>query len=209
MAKVILINGSPRENGCTARALDEMIKVFIEEGIETELFQIGKNDIRGCVACNGCQKLGHCVYGSDIVNEIAAKFKNADGLVVSSPVYYASPNGSLISLLDRLMYSTPYSKQMKVGAAVVSARRSGSSASLDVLNNYFINRNMILAGSTNWNIVHGFTADDVEKDKEGLQTVRNLARNMSFMIKAFMDAKKKYGLPNEELDYFTSFPDGK
>lgn len=209
MAKVILINGSPRENGCTARALDEMIKVFSEEGIETELFQIGKNDIRGCVACNGCQKLGRCVYNGDIVNEIAAKFESADGLVVGSPVYYASPNGSLISLLDRLMYSTPYSKQMKVGAAVVSARRSGSSASLDVLNKYFINRNMMLAGSTNWNIVHGFTADDVEKDLEGLQTIRNLARNMAFMVKAFEAAKEKYGLPKEELDYFTSFPDGK
>lgn len=209
MLQVILINGSPRENGCTERALDEMIKVFTEDGIETEVFQIGKNDIRGCVACNGCQKLGRCAYGSDIVNEIAAKFEDADGLVVGSPVYYASPNGSLISLLDRLMYSTPYSKQMKVGAAVVSARRSGSSASLDVLNKYFINRNMMLAGSTNWNIVHGFTADDVEKDLEGLQTVRNLARNMVFMIKAFTDAKEKYGLPTEEIDYFTSFPDGK
>ena len=209
MAKVILINGSPRENGCTARALDEMIKVFTEEGIETELFQIGKNDIRGCVACNGCQKHGRCVYSGDIVNEIAAKFEGADGLVVGSPVYYASPNGSLISLMDRLMYSTPYSKQMKVGAAVVSARRSGSSASLDVLNKYFINRNMMLAGSTNWNIVHGFTADDMEKDLEELQTIRNLARNIVFMVKAFEDAKDKYGLPKEELDYFTSFPDGK
>lgn len=209
MLKVILINGSPRKDGCTARALDEMIRVFAEEGIETELVQIGKNDIRGCVACNGCQKLGHCVFKDDIVNEIAAKFESAEGLVVGSPVYYASPNGALISLLDRLMYSTPYSKQMKVGAAVVSARRSGSSASVDVLNKYFINRNMMLAGSTNWNIVHGFTADDVEKDQEGLQTVRNLARNMAFMIKAFKDAKENYGLPEEELEYFTSFPDGK
>lgn len=209
MAKVILINGSPREHGCTARALDEMIRIFTEEGIETELFQIGRNDIRGCVACNGCQKLGRCVYNNDMVNEIAAKFETADGLVVGSPVYYASPNGSLISLLDRLMYSTPYSKQMKVGAAIVSARRSGATASLDVLNKYFINRNMMLAGSTNWNIVHGFTAEDVEKDMEGLQIIRNLARNMAFMVKAFADARDKYGLPEEELQYFTSFPDGK
>ena len=209
MAKVILINGSPREHGCTARALDEMIRIFTEEGIETELFQIGKNDIRGCVACNGCQKLGRCVYNNDLVNEIAAKFETAEGLVVGSPVYYASPNGSLISLLDRLMYSAPYSKQMKVGAAIASARRSGATASLDVLNKYFINRNMMLAGSTNWNIVHGFTAEDVEKDMEGLQTIRNLARNMAFMVKAFADAREKYGLPEEELQYFTSFPDGK
>lgn len=209
MAKIILINGSPREDGCTARALEEMITIFAEENIECEMINIGKKDIRGCIACNGCQKLGHCVFNDDIVNEVADKLESADGLVVGSPVYYASPNGSLISLLDRLMYSTPYSKHMKVGAAIVSARRSGSSASLDVLNKYFVNRNMMLAGSTNWNIVHGFTAEDVEKDLEGLQTVRNLARNMSFMVKAFADAKRKYGLPKEELDYFTSFPDGK
>ena len=209
MAKIILINGSPRKNGCTARALEEMIRVFETEGIESELIQIGNDVIRGCAACNGCQKLGRCVFGNDLVNEVADKFRTADGLMVGSPVYYASPNGSLISLLDRLMYSTPFSKQMKVGAAVVSARRSGSSASLDVLNKYFINRNMMLTGSTNWNIVHGFTAEDVEKDLEGLQTIRNLARNTAFMVRAFSEAKEKYGLPQEELEFFTSFPDGK
>ena len=140
---------------------------------------------------------------------MAPKFEAADGLVVGSPVYYASPNGTLISFLDRLMYSTPYSKQLKVGAAVVSARRSGSSAALDVLDKYFTNRNMVLAGSTNWNIVHGFTPEDVQKDLEGLQTVRNLARNVAFLAKAISEAKEKYGVPPVELDAFTSFPDGK
>ena len=208
MAKILLINGSPRANGCTATALGEMIHIFESEGIETELFQIGTAAIHGCISCNACSKKGKCIF-DDIVNEIAEKFKDADGLVVGSPVYYASPNGTLISLLDRLMYSTPYSKQLKVGAAVVSARRSGGTAALDTLNKYFTNRNMILAGSTNWNIVHGFTPEDVKKDLEGLQTVRNLARNTAFLVKAVSNAKDKYGVPMEELTAFTSFPDGK
>ena len=208
MAKILLLNGSPRENGCTATALNEMVHIFQQEHIDTEIIQIGSKDIRGCISCNACSKTGRCVF-NDLVNEVASKFETADGLVVGSPVYYASPNGTLISFLDRLMYSTPYSKQLKVGAAVVSARRSGSSAALDVLDKYFTNRNMILAGSTNWNIVHGFTPEDVQKDLEGLQTVRNLARNMAFLVKAVSDAKKKYGVPPVELDAFTSFPDGK
>ena len=208
MAKILVINGSSRANGCTATALSEMIHILESEGMETELFQIGTVAIHGCISCNACSSKGKCVF-DDIVNEIAEKFKDADGLVVGSPVYYASPNGTLISLLDRLMYSTPYSKHLKVGAAVVSARRSGGTAALDTLNKYFTNRNMILAGSTNWNIVHGFTPDDVKKDLEGLQTVRNLARNMAFLVKAVSDAKDKYGVPMEELTAFTSFPDGK
>ena len=208
MAKILLLNGSPRENGCTATALNEMVRIFQQEKIDTEIIQIGSKDIRGCISCNTCSKTGRCVF-NDFVNEVASKFETADGLVVGSPVYYASPNGTLISFLDRLMYSTPYSKQLKVGAAVVSARRSGSSAALDVLDKYFTNRNMILAGSTNWNIVHGFTPEDVQKDLEGLQTVRNLARNMAFLVKAVSDAKEKYGVPTVELDAFTSFPDGK
>ena len=209
MAKVLLLNGSPRADGCTATALQEMISVFEKEGIETELIHVGNKDIRGCVACNSCQKKGKCVFANDLVNEIAEKFKDADGLVIGSPVYYASPNGTLISLMDRLMYSTPFSKQLKVGAAVASARRSGASAALDVMNKYFTNRNMPMASSTNWNIIHGFTAEDARKDLEGLQTMRNLARNMVFMIRAFADAKDKYELPEVELDAFTSFPDGK
>lgn len=208
MAKVLLLNGSPRSNGCTAAALDEMIKVFREEGIETELVHVGNKDVRGCIACRSCYKTGKCVF-DDLVNEVAPKFEEADGLVVGSPVYYASPNGTLISFLDRLFYSTHFSKHMKVGAAVVSARRGGNTASFDVLNKYFSISGMPIASSTYWNQVHGFTADDVAKDLEGLQTMRNLARNMSFLIKSITDGKDKYGLPKVERENYTSFPDGK
>jgi len=208
MAKVLLINGSPKAGGCTATALQEMIRVFETENIETELIQVGNRDIRGCIACGTCGKKGKCVF-DDLVNETAEKFREADGLVIGSPVYYASPNGTLLSFLDRLFYSTSFSKHMKVGAAVVSARRGGNTATFDVLNKYFSISGMPIATSTYWNQVHGFTAGDVEKDLEGLQTMRNLARNMSFMIRAFADAKEKYGLPEVENGAFTSFPDGK
>lgn len=208
MAKVLLINGSPRANGCTAAALQEMIKVFEAEGVETELLHIGNKDIRGCIACNTCAKKGQCVF-DDLVNETAPKLEAADGLVIGSPVYYGSPNGTLLSFLDRLFYSTPFSKQMKVGAAVVSCRRGGNTASFDVLNKYFTISSMPVASSTYWNQVHGFTAQDVAKDLEGLQVMRNLARNMSFMMKAIADAKEKYGIPENERGCFTSFPDGK
>lgn len=208
MSKVLLLNGSAHVNGCTAAALNEMIKVFSEEGIETELIQIGTKDIRGCISCNRCSETGKCVF-DDLVNEVAPKFEEADGLVVGSPVYYASPNGNIISFMDRLFYSTKYSKHMKVGASVVSCRRGGNTATFDVLNKYFTISGMPVASSTYWNQVHGFTAEDVKKDLEGLQTLRNLARNMSFMIKAFADAKAKYGLPEVERGAFTSFVDGK
>ena len=208
MAKVLLLNGSPKANGCTATALNEMISVFNEEGIATEIIHVGNKDIRGCVSCGYCEKNGKCVV-NDLVNEVAGKFEEADGLVVGSPVYYGSPNGTILSFMDRLFYSTSFSKQMKVGAAVVSCRRGGNTASFDVLNKYFTISGMPVASSTYWNQVHGFDAEDVKKDLEGLQTMRNLARNMSFMIKAFSDAKEKYGLPTVERDAFTSFPDGK
>lgn len=208
MAKVLLLNGSPKANGCTATALNEMISIFNEEGIETEIIHVGNKDIRGCVSCGYCEKNGKCVV-NDLVNEVAGKFEEADGLVVGSPVYYGSPNGTILSFMDRLFYSTSFSKQMKVGAAVVSCRRGGNTASFDVLNKYFTISGMPVASSTYWNQVHGFDAEDVKKDLEGLQTMRNLARNMSFMIKAFSDAKEKYGLPVVERDAFTSFPDGK
>ena len=208
MSKVILLNGSAHVSGCTATALNEMIKVFSEEGIETELIQVGAKDIRGCISCNRCSELGRCVF-DDLVNEVAPKFEEADGLVVGSPVYYASPSGTLISFMDRLFYSTQFSKHMKVGASVVSCRRGGNTATFDVLNKYFTISGMPVASSTYWNQVHGFTAEDVKKDLEGLQTLRNLARNMSFMIKAFADAKAKYGLPDVERGAFTSFSDGK
>ena len=208
MAKVLLINGSPHEHGCTAEALSEMVSVFTEEGIETEIVSVGKKAVRGCIACRSCFQTGKCVF-DDFVNETAAKFETADGLVVGSPVYYGSPNGNLIAFLDRLFYSTPFSKHMKVGAAVVSCRRGGNTASFDVLNKYFTISGMPVASSTYWNMVHGFTAEDVKKDLEGLQTMRNLARNMAFMIRAFADAKEKYGHPKEEHELYTSFPDGK
>ena len=208
MSKVILLNGSPHANGCTATALNEMIKVFQEEGIETELIHVGNKSIRGCISCNRCSETGKCVF-NDLVNEVAPKFAGADGLVVGSPVYYASPNGTILSFMDRLFYSTPFSKQMKVGAAVVSCRRGGNTATYDVLNKYFTISSMPVASSTYWNQVHGFTAEDAKKDLEGLQTMRNLARNMAFMIKAFADAKEKYGYPEMEKSYFTSFTDGK
>lgn len=208
MSKVLLLNGSAHMQGCTATALEEMINVFDAEGIETELIQVGKEAVRGCIACNHCSKAGKCVF-DDLVNEVAPKFETADGLVVGSPVYYGSPNGNLLSFLDRLFYSTHFSKHMKVGAAVVSCRRGGNTASFDVLNKYFTISSMPVASSTYWNQVHGFTAEDVKKDPEGLQTMRNLARNMSFMIRAFADAKEKYGYPELEEECFTSFPDGK
>lgn len=209
MAKVIILNGSAHVHGCTATALDEMIKVFEAEGVETELIQIGSQVIRGCVGCGYCEKNGRCVFGDDLVNEVAKKFEEADGLVVGSPVYYASPNGTIISFLDRLFYSTSFNKQMKVGAAVVSCRRGGNTASFDVLNKYFTISGMPVASSTYWNQVHGFTAEDVKKDLEGLQTMRNLAKNMSFMMKCFVEAKKADIIPVMERDAFTSFPDGK
>ncbi len=208
MSKVLLLNGSAHQHGCTATALDEMIKVFEKEGIETELIQVGTKDIRGCISCEKCSEIGKCVF-DDLVNEVAPKFEEADGLVVGSPVYYASPNGTILSFMDRLFYSTSFSKHMKVGASVVSCRRGGNTASFDVLNKYFTISGMPLASSTYWNQVHGFSADDVKKDLEGLQTMRNLARNMSFMIKAIADAKEKYGYPEVENGCFTSFPDGK
>ncbi len=208
MSKVILLNGSPHQHGCTATALDEMIGVFEAEGIETEVIQVGTKDIRGCISCERCSQAGKCVF-DDLVNEVAPKFEAADGLVVGSPVYYGSPNGTILSFMDRLFYSTSFSKHMKVGAAVVSCRRGGNTASFDVLNKYFTISGMPVASSTYWNQVHGFSAEDVKKDLEGLQTMRNLARNMSFMIKAIADAKEKYGYPMVERSSFTSFPDGK
>ncbi len=207
MPKVLLLNGSPHPNGCVATALAEMIKVFDSEGIETELVHVGNKPIRGCIACRRCSELGKCVF-DDLVNETAQKLKEADGLVVGSPVYYGSPNGTLISFMDRLFYSTGnIPKHMKVGAAVVSCRRGGNTASFDVLNKYFTISSMPVASSTYWNQIHGFTAEDALKDLEGLQTMRNLARNMSFMIKSFVNAKEQW--PEVERGNFTSFPDGK
>lgn len=209
MAKVILLNGSPHPKGCTAAALAEMVKIFEAEGIETELIQVGGKDIRGCMSCGRCRELNRCVI-DDLVNEVSAKLMEADGMVIGSPVFYGSPNGTLLSLLDRLFFSMERrSKHMKVGASVVSCRRGGNTATFDVLNKYFLSAGMPLAPSTYWNMVHGFTPEDVMKDAEGLQTMRNLARNMSFMIRSFADAKEKYGYPEVETASFTCFQDGK
>ena len=194
---VLIINGSPHEKGCTARALEEVIRVLNEEGIETELVNLGKKNVQGCVACGYCAKNGKCVF-NDIVNEVAPKFEKADGLIIGSPVYYSSPNGT-----------AGFDKHMKVGAAVVSARRGGNTATFDALNKYFTISGMPVAASTYWNQVHGRVVEDVEKDLEGLQTMRNLARNMAFLIRAIAAEKAKAGLPLVESDHFTSFPDGK
>ena len=205
--KVLILNGSPRLNGCTARALEKVSKTLNEEGIETETIVVGNKDVRGCIACNSCAKTGKCVF-NDIVNDIAVKFENADGIIIGSPVYYAGSNGTIISLLDRLFYSTHFDKTMKVGACVLSSRRAGSTSAMDEINKYFTICNMPIVSSSYWNEVHGFTASDVEKDKEGLQTMRNLGRNMAFMIKAINLGKEKYGLPKIEKGEFTSFSDG-
>lgn len=205
--KVLILNGSPRVNGCTARALEEVSKTLNEEGIETETINVGNKDIRGCIACNSCSKTGKCVF-NDIVNDIAVKFENADGIIIGSPVYYAGSNGTIISLLDRLFYSTHFDKTMKVGACVLSSRRAGSTSAMDEINKYFTICSMPIVSSSYWNEVRGFKARDVEKDKEGLQTMRNLGRNMAFMIKAINLGKEKYGLPKIEKGEFTSFSDG-
>ena len=205
MSKVLLINGSPRANGCTATALQEMISVFREEGIETELIHVGNKAVRGCIACGSCERLGKCVFNDDLVNETALRFEEADGLVVGSPVYYGSPNGTVLSFLDRLFYSTSFSKHLKVGAAVVSCRRGGNSASFDVLNKDFTISGMPVASSCYWNSVHGCTKGEAEKDLEGLATMRVLARNMSFLMKSIALGREKYGMPAKEDIPVTNF----
>ena len=202
--KVLMINGSPRENGNTAIALDEMKNVFEAEGVETEIVQVGNKNVRGCVACGRCAKLGKCVF-DDIVNELAPDFEAADGLVIASPVYYASANATLIAVLDRLFYSTPFSKAMKVGASVVCARRGGCSATFDELNKYFTITNMPVASSQYWNSIHGCGPGEAVQDEEGRQTMRTLARNMTFLMKSIALGKEKYGLPDIEKHIFTNF----
>ena len=205
--KVLLLNGSPHPNGCTARALKEMEKVFLEEGIEVDFINVGNKPIRGCIACGNCYRTGKCVF-DDLVNEVAAKFEMADGVVFGSPVYYAHANGTMLSFLDRLFYSSHFDKSMKVGASVVSCRRAGTTSAFDDLNKYFTISKMPIASANYWNEVHGSTAADVEKDKEGLMTMRNLARNMSFLMKAIALGKEKYGMPENENGFRTDFVDG-
>ena len=202
--KVLLLNGSPRPNCNTAVALKEMEKVFNENGVDTEIVNVGNRDVRGCVACNGCATKGKCVF-DDVVNEIAPKFEEADGLVVASPVYFASANATLIACLDRLFYSTGFDKTMKVGASVVCARRGGCSATFDELNKYFTISDMPVASSTYWNSIHGRTPGEAEQDGEGLFTMRSLARNMTFLMKSIALGKEQFGLPEKEKRVATNF----
>ena len=202
--KILLLNGSPRANGNTALALGEMEKVFAAEGLETELIHVGNRDIRGCIACGRCAEMGRCVF-DDIVNELSPKFEACDGLVVGSPVYYASANATLVAFLTRLFYSTPFDKTMKVGASVVVARRGGLSSTFDELNKFFTISGMPVASSQYWNSIHGRAPGEAAQDAEGLQTMRTLARNMSFLVKSIALGKAQYGLPQREPFQRTNF----
>lgn len=202
--KVLLINGSPHAKGSTYTALHEMEKIFEENGIETELMHIGKEAVRGCIACGSCRKNGKCVF-DDSVNASARAFEECDGIVIGSPVYYASANATLVAFLDRLFYSTGFDKTMKVGASVVSARRGGLSATFDELNKYFTISGMPVASSQYWNSIHGNNAEEAVQDGEGMQIMRTLARNMTFLMKSIALGKEAYGLPEKEERVGTNF----
>ena len=202
--KVLMINGSPHAKGNTYTALHEMEKIFAENCIDTEIVHIGNQAVRGCIACYSCAKNGKCVF-NDIVNEMAPKFEACDGLVIGSPVYYASANATLIAFLDRLFYSTRFDKTMKVGASVVAARRGGLSSTFDELNKYFTITGMPVASSQYWNSIHGRKPGEAQQDAEGLQTMRTLARNMTFLMKSIALGKKAYGLPEKEPFERTNF----
>lgn len=202
--KVLLINGSPNARGCTYTALKEVEGELNKAGIETEIIQVGHLDIRSCIGCRKCKKMGKCVF-DDIVNEIAPKFEDCDGLILGTPVYYSSINGTLKAFADRLFYSTLFDKTMKVGAAVVSCRRGGASSTFDALNKYFTISGMPVASSQYWNSVHGNTPEQVKQDVEGLQVMRTLGRNMAFLIKSIQLGKEKFGLPEKEDRVFTNF----
>lgn len=202
--KVLLVNGSPRPKSNTLLGLQEMEKIFQKEGIETEIIKIGGKDIRGCIACNRCGQLGHCVF-DDEVNDFAKKLEQADGMVVGSPVYYSAPNATVQAFLQRLFYSSHFDKTMKVGAGFVCARRGGTTASFDVLNKYFTISGMPVASSQYWNNIHGGAEGEALQDDEGMQTLRVLARNMSFLIKSIALGKKEFGLPQKEAHLWTNF----
>lgn len=202
--KVLLVNGSPRPKSNTLLGLKEMEKIFSQQGIESEIFNVGAKDVRGCIACGRCGELGKCVF-DDIVNEFAPKFEAADGLVVGSPVYYSAPNASVQAFLQRLFYSSHFDKSMKVGAGFVCARRGGTTASFDVLNKFFTISGMPIASSQYWNNIHGGLPGQAAEDAEGMQTLRVLARNMSFLMKSIALGKEKYGLPEKEEHLWTNF----
>ena len=202
--KVLMINGSPRAKGNTTLALEEMEREFEKEDISVEIVRVGGKAVRGCIACGRCGELGRCAF-DDVVNELAPKFEEADGLVVASPVYYASANATLVAVLDRLFFSTRFDKTMKVGASVVCARRGGCSAAFDELNKYFTISGMPVASSQYWNSIHGLMPGEAAMDEEGRQTMRVLARNMAFLMKSIALGKEKYGLPTEEDHISTNF----
>lgn len=202
--KVLLINGSPHPKGCIGTAFQIMVEEFALAGVETEIINVGNEAVRGCIACGSCRKTGKCVF-DDLVNETAPKFEAADGLVVGSPVYYGQPNGNVISFVQRLLYSTSFSKAMKVGASVVSCRRGGNSASFEQINQFFGISGMPIAPSTYWNDVHGSSGDDVYADEEGVQTMRNLARTMTFLMRAIAAEKERSGLPEFARGSRTNF----
>jgi len=201
---VLLINGSPNAKGCTFTALSEVERTLQAEGIATEMVHIGNKDIRGCIACFKCAEQGRCVF-NDLVNELAPKFEAADGLVIGSPVYYAGPNGTLTNLLDRLFFSTHFSKRMKVGAAVCSARRGGTTATFDRLNKYFTISEMPIVSGRYWNMVHGSNAEQAMQDEEGMQNMRFLGRNMAFLLRAIAAERAVHGLPQQEETIYTNF----
>lgn len=202
--KVLMINGSPRRQGNTSTALAEMEAVFAQEGIEVETVQVGTMQVRGCIACNKCSELGRCVF-DDIVNECAEKLAEADGLVIGTPVYYASANGTLVSLLDRLFYSSAVDKTMKVGAAVAVARRGGITATFDELNKYFTISGMPVASGQYWNGAHGRLPGESSQDEEGMQQMRTVARNMAFLMKSIALGREQFGLPEREQPMWTHF----
>ena len=202
--KVLMLNGSPRKDGNTAASLKEMEAIFAKEGIEVETVHVGALEVRGCLNCGACGKLGKCAI-DDIVNEIAQKLKEADGMVVGTPVYYGSVNGTLMSILSRLFFSSSFDKTMKVGAGVVIARRGGCSSTFDQLNKYFTISGMPVVSSQYWNSVHGLVPGETAEDPEGLQTMRVLARNMVFLMKSIALGKEQFGLPEKEKRYFTNF----
>jgi len=202
--KVLLINGSPRKDGNTTVAIDELDKTFRENGVETEIVRVGDKDIRGCIACGACFDKGKCVF-EDLVNETAEKFEQADGIIVASPVYYASANATLVAFLQRLFFSTRFDKTMKLGASVAIARRGGCSSTFDELNKFFTISGIPVVSSQYWNSVHGREKGEALKDEEGLQTMRTLARNMTFLIKSISLGREKFGLPEREPHKMTHF----
>ena len=203
--KVLMLNGSPKECGNTALALAQMREVFEKEGVEVDLVHVGHLSVRGCTSCGACYKLKHCVIEDDIVNELSAKLAECDGMVIGSPVYYAAPNGALVTILNRLFYSAHFDKRMKVGAAVVVARRGGATAAFDQLNKYFTISGMPVASGQYWSMVHGARAGEAEQDAEGMQNMRTVASNMVFLMKSIALGKEKFGLPEREKGVWTNF----